>query len=829
MDPLARISHTSVDMQPKHEHLLYELETTDTSSVGLVIRAIYDGDEHQKFMERLDARIKNHDKDIERMCNYHYQGFIDSIRELLQVRSQAKKLHSEVEQLDKDLQESAKNIVEKGEELVKARKVESNIAAAIENLSLCLPVLTAYSELQKKMKEKRYYPALKTLEQLEHLYLPQVANYRFSHQMRENIPVLRENIKEASMSDLKDFLENIRKFSPKIGEVAMKHTAEQMGSDPGIVGRKKRKAPAPPNPFTGEVDYEPPAESSYDAEEDLSAQDLIDFSPVYRCLHIYTVLGSRDTFETYYRKQRKKQARLVLQPPTNMHETLAGYRAYIHGIVGFFVVEDHVLNTGNGLVNRTYLDEVWNMARSKIINTLKTHSAYCTDAALMLKIKNLIMLFSTTLRNYGYSVNQLFDLLHEIRDHYNEVLMQRWVQVFREILDEESFLPIKVTSQEEYDSVTDSFPFYDQNLQQADFPKRFPFSSMVPKVYQQVKEFIYACLKFSEDLNLSQAEVNDMIRKSTNLLLTRSFSGCLSSLFRKPSLALLQVIQIIIDTGYLEEATVYLEEFVSNITGCGKEAHLSTRASQGTQGQATMFRVARDDAERQICEKLKQKLDEFLELENYDWMLVEPRGHASSFITDLIAFLNSIFQSFTNLPPEVAQVACKSACEHIAKSIMAFMLSDDVKQISMGALQQINLDTIQCEQFAASEPVPGLEEGALLQYFGDLRQLLDLFMSWDWPTYFHDYGQENSKYQRVSPNTAVLLLEKLREADKKNVFSVLKKSERDKKKLLETVLRQLRQLAQTTATATVTGVAASPTMATSAATAASSPAPPVLT
>lgn len=58
-----------------------------------------------------------------------------------------------------------------------------------------------------------------------------------------------------------------------------------------------------------------------------------------------------------------------------------------------------------------------------------------------------------------------------------------------------------------------------------------------------------------------------MIRKSTNLLLTRSFSGCLSSLFRKPSLALLQVIQIIIDTGYLEEATVYLEEFVSNITG----------------------------------------------------------------------------------------------------------------------------------------------------------------------------------------------------------------------------------------------------------------------
>lgn len=58
-----------------------------------------------------------------------------------------------------------------------------------------------------------------------------------------------------------------------------------------------------------------------------------------------------------------------------------------------------------------------------------------------------------------------------------------------------------------------------------------------------------------------------MIRKSINLLLTHSFSGSLSYIFRSPSIGLLQIIQIIVDTGYLEGATVYLEEFVSNITG----------------------------------------------------------------------------------------------------------------------------------------------------------------------------------------------------------------------------------------------------------------------
>ncbi|KAK9303920.1 hypothetical protein QLX08_004515 [Tetragonisca angustula] len=763
----------------RYDLLIQEIEGID-DYLGPTFRAIYDGHEHQKFMEKLDERIKAHDKDIERMCNHHYQGFIDSIRELLQVRSQAQQLNAEILELDRCITATATKVIEKGEELVKARKVESNMAAAVDSLTMCLPVLAAYAKLQKQLKDKRYYPALKTLEQLEHHDLPKVTNYRFSSQITQQIPQLRENIKDASMSDLRDFLENIRKYSPKIGEVAMRHTQEQLTVEAEIIGRKKKRLHT-----TNSL--------SNESEEELSAQDLMDFSPVYRCMHIYTVLREGETFKAYYRQQRKQQARLVLQSPINMHESITGYQTYLQGIVGFFVVEDHILNTGNGLATRAYLDELWQMALSTIVNALRTHSAYCTDATLILKIKNLIMLFNTTLRNYGYSVGQLWDLLQEIRVHYNEVLMQHWVQVFRDILDEDSFLPIQVTTQEEYDNVLDLFPYHDEELQKVEFPKKFPFSDMVPKVYQQVKEFIYACLKFSEDLNFTQTEIDEMICKSTNLLLTRTFSGCLSSLFRKPSLALLQVVQIIINTGYLEKSTKYLEEFVSNITGTPHEGQLS---SMGV--ESTMFRVARDDAEKQICEKLKNKLDEFLELENYDWNLAEPQGHASGFITDLIAFLQSTFTCFTNLPDEVAQVACQSACSHIAKSILGILISDDVKQISMGALQQVNLDTIQCEQFAASEPVSGLPEGTLLQHFAQLRQLLDLFMSWDWPTYFHDYGHDSSKYHLVTPNMAVLLLEKLKESDKKTVFSVLKKSERDKKKLLETVLKQLRQLAQTT-------------------------------
>jgi hypothetical protein len=49
------------------------------------------------------------------------------------------------------------------------------------------------------------------------------------------------------------------------------------------------------------------------------------------------------------------------------------------------------------------------------------------------------------------------------------------------------------------------------------------------------------------------------------------------------------------------------------------------------------------------------------------------------------------------LQTEVAEEAWKSACELIAKSVLGFMLSEGTKKVSMGALQQISLDTIQCE------------------------------------------------------------------------------------------------------------------------------------
>jgi len=46
---------------------------------------------------------------------------------------------------------------------------------------------------------------------------------------------------------------------------------------------------------------------------------------------------------------------------------------------------------------------------------------------------------------------------------------------------------------------------------------------------------------------------------------------------------------------------------------------------------------------------------------------------------------------------KLAQTACMSVCKHIADTLKAQLLDDNVKQVSVGSLQQLNLDLVQCE------------------------------------------------------------------------------------------------------------------------------------
>jgi hypothetical protein len=70
------------------------------------------------------------------------------------------------------------------EELVKLRQIQRNILVAIDALTNCLPVIKLFGKANSQMASKRYYPMLRTLQELETTRLPTVAQYPFAAKIR---------------------------------------------------------------------------------------------------------------------------------------------------------------------------------------------------------------------------------------------------------------------------------------------------------------------------------------------------------------------------------------------------------------------------------------------------------------------------------------------------------------------------------------------------------------------------------------------------------------------------------------------------------------------
>lgn len=63
-----------------------------------------------------------------------------------------------------------------------------------------------------------------------------------------------------------------------------------------------------------------------------------------------------------------------------------------------------------------------------------------------------------------------------------------------------------------------------------------------------------------------------------------------------------------------------------------------------------------------------------------------------------------------------------SACQHIASRLMALLVDNDIRQMTTGALQQFNLDVMQCERESPQAFV--LTTCYLLKFWFDVYTLL---------------------------------------------------------------------------------------------------------
>ena len=127
-----------------------------------------------RFQKKLEKRIRHQEREIERMCEFHYSNFVDAIEELSGIQGDANRLSKQVVETNKNLQIVGNEIKDRHKELIRYRKQQTNINRVIKKLNESLPILLMFKRIKQLMNKGKYYSTLKLMEQIEHTHLKQV-------------------------------------------------------------------------------------------------------------------------------------------------------------------------------------------------------------------------------------------------------------------------------------------------------------------------------------------------------------------------------------------------------------------------------------------------------------------------------------------------------------------------------------------------------------------------------------------------------------------------------------------------------------------------------
>ncbi|KAI0986328.1 hypothetical protein GJ496_004124 [Pomphorhynchus laevis] len=530
----------------------------------------------------------------------------------------------------------------------------------------------------------------------------------------------------------------------------------------------------------------------------LDIRDIIDFMPIYRGIYVYSKLGNISELSNLYKRDKRKQLFVIMDTTTssggNTHQTIALSR-FLFKTFGFFIVEDYILNTTSNLIDLGFYSELHSKAVQKITAVCNNSATQTENSEDLLDIKMLLEITCCTVEDYGFNNSFVHDILQEMKAKYFDSLLKKADLQFTKLTDEENYADVVIRCKEDRDKLSSQHKYLLTDIKKdQQYPITLPFSNLVPKIHSEIYDFIDKLKQFYKNFNPNElwAHVRQVIEK----LLIEHLDKFFSSLVDDRSRTLTQLIQLCVNAHYLSQYTACLKLSIADIIGISAN-QMSSDTLSISFGIFTKFYTK---SHQKILSQLKISVDQFLELSNYDWMTVESSGMGSPYLIDLLQFFRTTFDSFKTLPTALFFPTLNRTCQHIALNLEHNLFDPEVKAISYPALEQLELDLIQCEQFVVEMCKSNAEIEEAMKSFHILRQLLDLTLTKDWTTYFAEYdlNKQSSKYGAVKSSTALNVVERLKEGLKKYKGITLpfrtKSTDKDEKKLLSTVCEELAKL-----------------------------------
>ena len=608
------------------------LSSSDNDYLDHIIPALKDATISNRtagLVQGLAQYAGEREADIERIGLTKHEEFLASVNQLQRVREGTVKLTSEILSLNQSIQASTEKLAAQKGKLVDTKAIRQNIAEASEALKESLKILHAVNNAHGLIKKKKYYGALKALDDLQNEHLIPIIQNKYATQhvladiIQKSIPASQRAISEAVMTDLNTWLYRIRETSQFLGEVAFYHTE---------LRRTRQKERMESNTYLRTFKLNSAIELVFDESEDFDVLDndelQVDFTPLFECLHIHEALGQAGKFQVDYAATRRRQKELLLPSSVNLKDENedSSLSSLLEGIAGFAIIEKATMRRVPSLRSIVDVDELWDSMCHTAMGLISNALDAVDNAEVLLKIKGVIALFIQTMDGWGYSVTALDAFLLKLFEKYAELLKRRFSDDFQEIVSTDDYMPMPISNLDEYDKVVNVSWFTpDKPREELTFPCVLPFSQMYPLCCIDIRNFLNQFYFFSDDHFQHPNVIDETLKKSLDQLLSNKV--CKSLVERLSSQYLGQIVQILINLEHFETACSELEQLL-----------IAARSSTSAGGPIILnateeFRGNKKTAEKRIFELVNSKIDDLVETAEYDWYVVFPSALPSNLLT----------------------------------------------------------------------------------------------------------------------------------------------------------------------------------------------------
>ncbi|KAK0550336.1 Rab GTPase-binding exocyst subunit S15 [Tilletia horrida] len=781
MAPLLRSRRPLVSLEVQLQQLtMFSDLDVDSENLeqmlGPMIKDLDQAGQQDAFLRTLRTFVSEKEREIQAVCDTHHQDFVTAVDRLLHVRHGTVSLKDRIGELNEDVQAGGQSLGSKKRQLLETRRVAHNIDDAIETLQACLRVLDIANRIDTLIESKKYFSALRSLDELENVHLKPVLMHEFARLMLEGIPQTRERIRTAVTREMKEWLFEAREKSRTVGKLAL---------DAMEVRQKRWKVKAQKDPMLSLAKVNSAIELVVNERIEYNFVDneqiKIDFKPLYQCIHIYDVLNIREQLQQSYQEDRRAQANLLLSQGLNFSPSNPTFPTLLQEVVGFFLVEYHVLQTSPpGFRMDSEVNDLWDTMCERVVQIVSMGLSGCKDTKVFLTTKAAVQTFIQTLEGYNFTVEKLNALLLTLFERYAQLLRDRFAQDFQQAMKDTEHQPMVVQSSDELQKVLNVSwlePRTAEMLRRKPFPLTLPFSQTYPLCCMDIRNLVDQYYTFSEGFSQHTRDIDDILKKTLDELLIQQVSTGIRSSLQKTN-QLSQIVQIVVNAEHFKLACDELENLLIALRGGGGSSSGPAPGPGGTAsgvlGRATGGSKLRLDssshfahtlalAHTRIDGAIQEKLLQFLEMAAaFEYMPTRTKAEAGANVqptqlVELMRWLSDTVDSVMALLKESTKMEVyRRAFAYIANHMLNTLLAKNEPALNLKALQNVKSDV---DFLSEKARAGGRAEAA--SAFDEIQQTLSVLISDSVVEYATSPSIRNAKYQAIKPATLAALMEKL--------------------------------------------------------------------